>query len=860
MAAAALFGLVACQADMDAPALVEPVASMTPNTSLAEFKTTFADQTVLCPAKEDGSHYILHGRVVSSDATGNIYKSIVIQDETAALAISVNQGSTYTDYRLGQEIVIDATGLYIGYYNGLQQLGWYDLYEGAPSLTFMAWDIFQGHTELNGFPNTDMQYVTQDESTWTKENPYTVVTSIGQLPSAGEEFRNMQSQLVEFRNVYFVDGGKETYAPYQESVNRTIKDAAGNEIICRTSGYSNFYNDIIPEGTGNVRGILSYYGDAWQLLLRSTYDVMIGTKGQKDDPYTVAEAIEAQDNGAAGWVTGYIVGTVAAGVQTVTSNDNIIWSDQAELPNNLVIAASPDVTDWTQCIVVDLPLGSAFRESANMVEHPDVYKKEILVSGNLSTLYGMPGIADNGGTGADVEIDGITIAGGNTGGSTEGNGTQESPYTIEQVMNSTADETGVWIEGYVVGYVSDMTWPATAVFGTTATDGSTNYTNATNCILSSEAPANASSNNSVPCGLSSTGDVRATLGISKNPSIYGQKVKVKGDITKYFGTRGIKNVTEYDLDGTGGGGETPTPTPGGDGDGTVDSPYSVEYIMGTTADATGIWVEGYVVGYASGSTWDTAVFGTQATDGSTNYTNGTNCILSAVAPGSASSSNSIPCGLANTGDVRATLAISKNPAIYGQKVKVKGDLTKYFGVRGIKNVTEYVLDGGGSTPDPTPSGNDIYAGLSSDANGWTFDNISMAEGLSYVWQWDATYKNLKGNAFVGGAHEAESVAVSPEISLAGYTTAQFTFEHAASYQTILKTMCYPVIREVGQTSWTKLEVTTWPAAGGWTFVNAGTFDISSYAGKKVQIGFHYGSTAANADTWEIRNFSVTGSK
>ena len=161
--AAAAATLTSCQADMDAPALVEPKATMEANTTISEFKTAFADQTVKCPMKDEATQtpYIIHGRVVSSDATGNIYKSIVIQDETAAIALSVNQGSTYTDYRIGQDVVLNATGLYIGYYNGLQQIGWLDEYNGAPSLTFMAWDFFLAHSELNGFPNPDVKYVAQ---------------------------------------------------------------------------------------------------------------------------------------------------------------------------------------------------------------------------------------------------------------------------------------------------------------------------------------------------------------------------------------------------------------------------------------------------------------------------------------------------------------------------------------------------------------------------------------------------------------------------------------------------------------------------------------------------------------------------
>lgn len=560
MAMAAAVSVSSCQADMDAPALVEPKATMEANTTISEFKTAFADKTVLCPMKDEATQtpYIIHGRVVSSDATGNIYKSIVIQDETAAIALSVNQGSTYTDYRIGQDVVVNATGLYIGYYNGLQQLGWYDLYEGAPSLTFMPWDIFLAHSELNGFPNNDVKYVAQDAA-WPSENPYCIVTTFS-LPTTGEDFRNMQSQLVEFRNVHFEEGGKETYAPYQESVNRTLVDASGAKLTVRTSGYSNFYNEIIPEGTGNVRGILSYYGDGWQLLLRGLGDVMITKKGQKDDPYTIAEAMEVMDQGAAGWVTGYIVGSVKAGVNDVQSNDDVIFGADAEMDNNILIAASADETDWSKCLAVELPQGSAFRASVNLVDNPGVLKKAILVNGNLATFLGMPGITGNGGTANDVEVDGVTIGGGdnpNPGGEAipAGNGTQEKPYNADQVKTASPG-TGMWMEGYVVGYSPNTKWAET-VFGNTPTEGSTNYTNATNVTLSMVPVGSATLDNSVPVGLKNTGDVRATLGISKNPAIYGARVKVKGEITSYFGMTSMKNVEEYVI--VSGGGDTPTP-------------------------------------------------------------------------------------------------------------------------------------------------------------------------------------------------------------------------------------------------------------------------------------------------------------
>lgn len=669
--------MTSCQADMDAPALEEPKATMEANTTISDFKTAFADQTVLCPMKDAASQtpYIIHGRVISSDATGNIYKSIVIQDETAAIALSINQGSTYTDYRLGQEIVLNVTGLYIGYYNGLQQIGWLDEYDGSPSLTFMAWDYFLAHSEKNGFPNQDVSYVDQ-AGPWPAENPYCIVTSFSKLPASGADFRNMQSQLVEFRNVYFEEGGKETYAPYQESVNRTLKDANGGSLTVRTSGYSNFYNEMIPEGTGTVRGILSYYGDSWQLLLRGLGDVMITKKGQKDDPYTVPEAIEVENQGAAGWVKAYIVGSVKAGVSTVTSNADVIFGADAEMDNNILIAASADETDWTKCLAVELPQGSAFRASVNLVDNPGVLKKEILVRGNLETFLGMPGLTGNSGTADEVEVDGVTIGGGDTPVIPSGDGTVKNPYSVAKalevcVANGETSTTNVYTKGYITNIKKIDTGYGNAEFYIADTPGG-----------------------------SPTLYVYRIYYLDNNKFTDANALKVGDEVVIYTALINYKGNTPetskgyiYSINGDTGGGDTP----GGDageakGDGTEANPYNIAYVQASTADATGVWIEGYVAGYVADKSWSTAVFSKEATDGSTNYTNGTNLILSSVAPTESNASNSVPVAIPS-GSLRDVLAVGKNPDIYGKKVLLKGDVTKYFGMRGIKNVSEYkILD------------------------------------------------------------------------------------------------------------------------------------------------------------------------
>ncbi len=106
-------GLWSCQADMDAPGLEVPEATIQANTTIAELKTLYENKTSLVGFKDEATkeHFIIHGRVVSSDASGNIDQNLVIQDETAALTFSMRERNLYTRYRLGQEVVVDMTGL-----------------------------------------------------------------------------------------------------------------------------------------------------------------------------------------------------------------------------------------------------------------------------------------------------------------------------------------------------------------------------------------------------------------------------------------------------------------------------------------------------------------------------------------------------------------------------------------------------------------------------------------------------------------------------------------------------------------------------------------------------------------------------
>lgn len=143
---------------------------------------------------------------------------------------------------------------------------------------------------------------------------------------------------------------------------------------------------------------------------------------------------------------------------------------------------------------------------------------------------------------------------------------------------------------------------------------------------------------------------------------------------------------------------------------------------------------------------------------------------------------------------------------------------------------------------------------------WTIKNVTIPNSVSSIWsvrQINGLYY-LNASSYVSGTpYASESYIYSPVISLKGYTSAKLSFDHAAKFQTTLKSLCGPVIRVAGQTEWTRLDVATWPSPNTWTFVNSGDIDLSQFCGKDIELGFKYEGNTTGADTWEIRNVKLT---
>lgn len=579
------WSMTSCQDDFDSPAMNIPVATIQPNTTIADVKAKFwndADNYIdTIRLADNGDHVIIAGRVVSSDASGNIYKNLVIQDKTGALTLSINANSLYNEYRIGQEIVIDLTDMYIGKYSTLQQMGFPD-YSAAYGwqATFMPLEFFKDHAQLNGLPEPS--------------KIDTLTLSIGDLGNGSAELQKYQSQLVRFNNVAFEEGGEVTFCTaHKVNTNRTLKDANGNTIIVRTSGYANFWSTRLPAGYGDVVGILSTYKSGgniqWQLVLRSTGDLMnFGNptlpKGTEDNPYDVLEAIDMVNNSTAksAWYTGYIVGSVKAGVETVSSASDIIWGTDAELANNLVIGQTAESKSLDEVMFVTLPQGSPLREYGNLRDVPGNYGKQMWILATPGEELGMKAFTGNTGAVNTWRIEGVTVPGSETPGGpvAEGDGSEAKPYNPTQVLakGKSVNEPGKWVSGYIVGYVPDKYLDG-ALFTVPATS-------ATNVLLATT-PDETDYSKCVPVQIPA-GNIRSALNLMDNPGNHKKLCSVYGTLVAYFGVAGVKETSDYKIEG---GGETPTPPTPGDAvtsftenfDGGTSFPTTVGFTIAETS-------------------------------------------------------------------------------------------------------------------------------------------------------------------------------------------------------------------------------------------------------------------------------------
>lgn len=275
--------------DFDEPPVGGDDPNLPVNITIAELKSRHVNGQY----EEITDDVTFAGLVVSDDAAGNYFKQLVVQDTSGGIEFRIDVTDLNNIYPVGRKVYVKAKGLWLGDYNGLVQLGaGVGLDDG-------------GDPELIRIPESLVeQYIV----TATYGNTVTPkLLTIDQLTLAD------MSTLIQLDGVQFIAGDAgQTYADaeLQQSLNREIEDCSRRRLIVRTSGFATFAGDSTPVGGGSIVGVLSVFGDVYQLTLRDLDDVTMEGDRCASNTLTLSAIRDLFANGTTTVPSGSVKGVV----------------------------------------------------------------------------------------------------------------------------------------------------------------------------------------------------------------------------------------------------------------------------------------------------------------------------------------------------------------------------------------------------------------------------------------------------------------------------------------------------------------------------------------------------------------------
>ncbi|MBQ3878476.1 MAG: hypothetical protein II792_09455 [Prevotella sp.] len=269
--------LTSCQGDWDEPPVYDVVPFGNSNINdegiitIAELKAKYPNVFASTDQNKQITEDIkIRGRVTGNDLGSNIYKQFMIQDETGAIIVAVNQSGMHGFLAEGQEIVIDLKDLYIGGYRKQPEIG--QPYNGT-SIGRMNKELFQKHYKYVGQPDASkIEPIDFDVNMSMEEHCAKLVTlrNVSFSPVAG--LGTFAPDTTQDKTVSIVGG----------CVNRSLNEYPESKVVIRTSTYAKFAAMKLPYDEVNKRprkcnitGIATRYNNTWQILIRKESDIEV---------------------------------------------------------------------------------------------------------------------------------------------------------------------------------------------------------------------------------------------------------------------------------------------------------------------------------------------------------------------------------------------------------------------------------------------------------------------------------------------------------------------------------------------------------------------------------------------------------
>jgi len=418
--------------------------------TLADLKAEFKDVISSGSLKQVTKPTQIKVIVTGNDEGSNIYKTLYVADKTGGISLSINKGGLFSEAPVGQCMLIELNGLYIGGYGQQPQIGTlYQKDESTQQVGRMDRYTWQEHFKLipavKGLSTKPIK--TNDMGMLDLDRDFgKVVTLVGVTMKEAD--------------------GEKVFAPSDGSVklsggcaNREVANQS-TTVYVRTSTFAKFANMAMPTEKINITGILSRFANDIQIMPRTIEDIQPYDgldyestwepttpqgDGSTNNPFNVTAAIAKCME--VGTTTSsqkyYIKGYVAADVAVDTKYGNITFeiadskdggprftayqmagSDGKKLADNFKLSKGDEV----------VICGKVVNYNGSKPE-TEGQGKSIIVSVNGKDTNGAStGGGDNPGGGGDTPGSGSDTPGGNA-----------QVVTIAQ-FNAAAVSTDVWYQ------------------------------------------------------------------------------------------------------------------------------------------------------------------------------------------------------------------------------------------------------------------------------------------------------------------------------------------------------------------------------------------------------------------------------
>lgn len=418
--------------------------------TLADLKAEFKDVISSGSLKQVTKPTQIKVIVTGNDEGSNIYKTLYVADKTGGISLSINKGGLFSEAPVGQCMLIELNGLYIGGYGQQPQIGTlYQKDESTQQVGRMDRYTWQEHFKLipavKGLSTKPIK--TNDMGMLDLDRDFgKVVTLVGVTMKEAD--------------------GEKVFAPSDGSVklsggcaNREVANQS-TTVYVRTSTFAKFANMAMPTEKINITGILSRFANDIQIMPRTIEDIQPYDgldyestwepttpqgDGSTNNPFNVTAAIAKCME--VGTTTSsqkfYIKGYVAADVAVDTKYGNITFeiADSKD--------GGPRFTAYQMAGSDGKKLADNFKLSKG---------DEVVICGKVVNYNGSKPETEGQGKSIIVSVNGKDTKGASTGGGDNPGGGGDTPgggsdtpggnaqvVTIAQ-FNAAAVSTDVWYQ------------------------------------------------------------------------------------------------------------------------------------------------------------------------------------------------------------------------------------------------------------------------------------------------------------------------------------------------------------------------------------------------------------------------------